>query len=226
MIPQRFEAVAFDLLTALINSWSLWERAASDAGTGHAWRLASLRLVTACGDYQPYEALVTAAALEVGLRPADAEALLARWGELAPWPEVPGVLRALRGRRLAVVTNCSQRLAEQAAAATGGSFEVVMSAERAGVYKTDPRAYQTALDALGLPASRVLFVAGSAHDVPGAGAAGNAGILGEPAAPAGPARPSAVTGRGGSCGASIGGGFAALTRFFVRRFRVECSSSF
>ena len=47
-----------------------------------------------------------------------------------------------------------------------------MSAERAGVYKTDPRAYQAALDALGLPAGRVLFVAGSAHDVPGAGALG------------------------------------------------------
>lgn len=172
MTRQRFEAVAFDLLTALIESWPLWERVAGDVGTGRAWRRASLRLVTGCGDYQPYEALVAAAALEVGLHAADAEALLSRWGELAPWPEAPGVLQTLCGRRLAVVTNCSQRLAEQAAAATGGSFEVVMSAERAGVYKTDSRAYQAALDALGLPASRVLFVAGSAHDVPGAGAAG------------------------------------------------------
>jgi FMN phosphatase YigB (HAD superfamily) len=47
-----------------------------------------------------------------------------------------------------------------------------MSAERAGAYKIDPRAYQSALDALRLPADRVLFVAGSAHDVPGASRVG------------------------------------------------------
>ena len=46
--------------------------------------------------------------------------------------------------------------------------ELVMSAERAGAYKIDPRAYQAALDALGLPAERVPFVAGSDHDVTGA----------------------------------------------------------
>ena len=47
-----------------------------------------------------------------------------------------------------------------------------MSAERAGAYKMDPRAYQAALRALRLPADRVLFVAGSAHDVPGASRVG------------------------------------------------------
>ena len=45
-----------------------------------------------------------------------------------------------------------------------------MSAERAGHYKTAPEAYRSALDALALPPKRVLFVAGSSHDVPGAGA--------------------------------------------------------
>ena len=82
------------------------------------------------------------------------------------------MLAKLAGRRLAIVTNCSQQLAEIAAQATGGSFELIMSAERAGAYKTDPRAYQAALDGSALPADRVLFVAGSAHDVPGAGALG------------------------------------------------------
>ncbi len=113
-----------------------------------------------------------AAAAEMDLPPARAEALLDRWGELKPWPEAPGVLRALAGRRLAIVTNCSQSLAEQAAPATGASFEVVVSAERAGAYKTDPRAYEAGLAALGLAAEKVLFVAGSAHDVTGAGALG------------------------------------------------------
>ena len=50
-----------------------------------------------------------------------------------------------------------------------------------GAYKIDPRAYQAALDALKLPAERVLFVAGSAHDVPGASALGMTAIV--PGAP-------------------------------------------
>ncbi len=170
--PTGIEAIAFDLLTALIDSWSLWIEVAGGQALGRAWRGASLRRVTGAGDYRPYEDIVRAAAAEMDLPPARAEALLARWDELKPWPEVPGVLRALAGRRLAVVTNCSQSLAERAAAATGASFEVVVSAERAGAYKTDPRAYRAKLSALGLAAGQVLFVAGSAHDVTGAGALG------------------------------------------------------
>lgn len=166
------DAVAFDLLTALIDSWTLWETVAGDVKLGRRWRQSSLRLVTAAGAYAPYEEMVRRAAGEVGLPAMMAEELIERWSELKPWPEAPAVLEQLKGRRLAVVTNCSQRLGEIAAKATGGTFELVMSAERAGAYKIDPRAYQAALDGLGLPAERVLFVAGSAHDVPGAGALG------------------------------------------------------
>ena len=166
------EAVAFDLLTALLDSWTLWAVVAGDAARGRAWRLASLRLVTSAGEYTPYEEIARRAAWEVGLAGERAEALLADWDTLRPWPEVAEVLGRLRGRRLAIVTNCSQRLAERGAAATGGSFEVVMSAERAGAYKPAPRPYRAALDALALPPSQVLFVAGSAHDVPGASGVG------------------------------------------------------
>ncbi len=170
--PARIEAIAFDLLTALIDSWSLWIGVAGEAALGRAWRTASLRRVTGAGAYRPYEDILREATAEVGLPPARAEVLLARWDALEPWPEAPVVLRVLAGRRLAVLTNCSQGLAERAAAIAGGDFEVVMSAERAGAYKTDPRAYQAMLSALGLAPERVLFVAGSAHDVPAAGAAG------------------------------------------------------
>ncbi|MGE3912028.1 MAG: HAD-IA family hydrolase [Chloroflexota bacterium] len=170
--PINVDAVAFDLLTALIDSWTLWETVAGDVPLGRSWRQASLRLITAAGAYVAYEEMVRRAAREVGVDITLADAIIERWGELKPWPEAPDMLEKLQGRRLAIVTNCSQRLAEIAAAATGGQFEVIMSAERAGVYKTDRRAYQAGLDALGLPASRVLFVAGSAHDVPGAGALG------------------------------------------------------
>jgi 2-haloalkanoic acid dehalogenase type II len=167
-----FEAIAFDLLTALVDSWSLYARVAGSEALGRTWRLASLRLVTAQGSYRPYEDILAEAAAEVGLPPAKRDELVERWGELKPWPGARETLDRLAGRRLAIVTNCSQRLADTAAAATGGRFELVMSAERAGAYKTDPRAYRAALAALNLSPDRVLFVAGSPHDVPGAGRVG------------------------------------------------------
>ena len=175
--PHRFRAVAFDLLTALMNSWSLWIEVAGDDALGRAWRRDSLQRVTTAGAYRPYEEIVHEAAQEVGLNPSKADELIARWagGELQPWPEARSTLAQLAGQgwSTAVVTNCSQRLAEAAAAATGHHFDAVVSAERAGFYKTHPRAYRAGLAALGNPDPReVLFVAGSAHDVPGAGAVG------------------------------------------------------
>ena len=169
-----YQAVAFDLLTALVDSWSLWIDVAGDEAVGRAWRTASLRRVTGTGAYRSYDQIVQEAALDVGLPVERQAALAARWPTLRPWPEAPAILGTLAaaGLPLAVVTNCSQVLAEQAAARTTGAFRVVMSAERAGVYKPDRRPYAAGAEALGFEPARVLFVAGSAHDVPGASAAG------------------------------------------------------
>lgn len=176
MADQKFKAVAFDLLTALIDSWAFWINVAGDETLGRPWRRASLRLVTTAGVYRPYEDTVFEAADEVGVPRARAEQLLKDWadGKLAPWPEAPSVLAKLAslGWRTAVVTNCSQRLAEAAAVTTGHRFDHIVSAEKAGFYKIRPEAYRAGLAALGEDPSRVLFVAGSPHDVPGASAVG------------------------------------------------------
>jgi FMN phosphatase YigB (HAD superfamily) len=68
-----------------------------------------------------------------------------------------------------VVTNCSEALGRRARArvAVGFDFDAVVTAERAGFYKPHPRPYELALEELGLPASRALFVAGSAWDLVG-----------------------------------------------------------
>lgn len=168
------DAICFDLLTALLDSWSLWEAVASEAGypgRGEPWRHAALRHVTASGNYRPYDMPLREGALDTGLPGALAGHLLARWSDLRPFPEVPALLSRLRERPerpLATATNCPETLARQAAAALGDPFAVVVSAERAGAYKPDPRPYRLALTELGLPPARVLFVAGSAHDVGGA----------------------------------------------------------
>jgi 2-haloacid dehalogenase len=172
MPKSRFQAIAFDLLSAHVDSWSLWIDAAGQEELGRKWRSTSLRIVTTTGTYQPYENILRRATAEVGLPPDCADVLLARWGELRPWPEIPTILSRLQAQRLAIVTDCSQKLAELTATGTAWRFEVVMSAERAGAYKTDPRAYLAAATALGLEPQEILFVAGSAHDVPGAGQVG------------------------------------------------------
>jgi 2-haloalkanoic acid dehalogenase type II len=166
----RFDAVLFDLLTALLDSWTLWNRVAESEESGRKWRAAYLRRTYQAGRYRPYETLVAEAAREVGLPTTLAARLAARYHKLKPWPEAHGVLNAVRreGLRLGVVTNCSEELGATAVSCTGIDFDVVVTAERVGYYKPDPRSYEKAIAELGATVNRCLFVAGSAYDLVGA----------------------------------------------------------
>ncbi len=172
-LTTRFNAVVFDLLTALLNSWALWQRVAGSEAKGMQWRSEYQRL-THGGRYQPYEALVEKAALAVGLGPCQVEALIAAWDTLLPWPEASGVLTTLahRGIALGVVTNCSATLGRRAASLVGVPFDAVVTAEEAGFYKPHPAPFQTVLTQLGTDPAHTLYVAGSSGDVPGAADAG------------------------------------------------------
>jgi 2-haloalkanoic acid dehalogenase type II len=167
----RYDAVVFDLLTALLDSWSLWNDVAGSSETGLVWRRRYLEITYGCGAYRPYETLVREAARDVGQPESLGADLERRWHELAPWPEAQGVLSRL-DVPLAVATNCSIRLGEQAAARVGVPFAVVATAESVGFYKPRPEPYRAVLSALGTAPERTLFVAGSASDVPGARAVG------------------------------------------------------
>lgn len=173
MTASQPKAVLFDLLTALIDSWTLWDRVAGNAADGRRWRAAYLQRTYGEGRYRPYEALVREAAVEIGLSPALAIRLAERYGELMPWPEAPEILVALRGAmRLGIVTNCSEELGRVAAARTGIAFDTVVTAERAGFYKPHPRPYRLALEELNVAPQDALFVAGSAYDLFGAASVG------------------------------------------------------
>jgi 2-haloalkanoic acid dehalogenase type II len=162
----RYDGVLFDLLSGLLDSWSLWDAVAGSRDDGRRWRAAYLRRTYRTGAYKPYEELVAEAAEETGLRGDLADRLAERYGEIKPWPEVARTLGALSGHvPLAVVTNCSNSLGAKAVAATSIAFDVVVTAERAGFYKPDPRPYVMAIEELGLEAGRCLFVAGSAFDL-------------------------------------------------------------
>ncbi|KAI0469219.1 putative 2-deoxyglucose-6-phosphate phosphatase [Xylaria cf. heliscus] len=182
----RPKAIVFDLLTALINSWDLWD-ASTPSGTpaeGRRWRDRYLQITYGAGSYVPYEDLVKKAAQDVGLPPSAPETLLREWEHLPAWPEVGDVLRSLRkeGYKLAVVTNCSKHLGHLAArgvekSASEGSegrfaFDAVITAEETGFYKPVKAAYEAILTTIDVEPGDVLFVAGSAGDVQGATDAG------------------------------------------------------
>jgi 2-haloalkanoic acid dehalogenase type II len=167
----RYDAVVFDLLTALLDSWTLWNDVAGSPEDGLRWRRRYLEILYACGVYRPYEMLVREAARDVGLPDQLGEVLERRWDELAPWPEAPPVLGKLPVP-LAVATNCSDRLGRRAAERVGVPFKIVVTAESVGFYKPRPELYRAVLAALGTAPQRTLFVAGSASDVPGAKGAG------------------------------------------------------
>lgn len=170
-MPCPYDAVLFDLLTALLDSWTLWNSVAGDAETGRRWRSAYLRITYATGAYRPYETLVAEAAAAANCPAEFAPQLLERWDQLQPWPGVLRTLDKIRALPMGIVTNCSESLAQRAAR-RAGLFPVVVSAERAGFYKPDPRPYQLALRELGTDPERTLFVAGSPFDLTGAAAVG------------------------------------------------------
>ena len=166
------KAIIFDLLTALLDSWTLWNQAAGSPSWGLDWRKAYLELTYGCGSYRPYEDLVEQAARQVGLGPAAPEYLLKHWDDLKLWPESVSVLERLRskGLKIGVVTNCSDELGRRAARLF--SFDAVVTAEEAGYYKPRVKPYEDALKKLDVRAEDALFVAGSAADVPGAAGVG------------------------------------------------------
>lgn len=180
----RPKAIIFDLLTALLDSWTLWN-ASTPSGTeeeGRLWRARYLEITFGQGTYVSYETLVSRAAMEVGVASSAPETLLRNWPSLEAWPEVFEVLHRLKaqGFKLGVVTNCSKKLGNLAAiqAATCSetgeqvAFDTVVTAEESGFYKPVKQAYDAILEAMGVSADEALFVAGSAGDVQGATNAG------------------------------------------------------
>lgn len=174
MAARRYDAVLCDLLTGLLDSWTLWDAAAGGVEAGRRWRMAYLRVTFAQpGPYVSYEDLVREAARQEAVPEASVQALFDGYASLKPWPGVQDVLTALKGKvPVGIVTNCSIALGTHAVAAVGTEFDAVTIAESSGWYKPHPKAYAAGLAALGTAASRTLYVAGSPFDIKGAHKAG------------------------------------------------------
>jgi 2-haloacid dehalogenase len=94
--------------------------------------------------------------------------LMGLYRRLSAFPEVPGVLRALRGAGFAtaILSNGSPTMLAEAVAAAGleGLLDQALSVDAQRVFKTDRRVYQYALDQLGVAAGEVLFVSSNGWD--------------------------------------------------------------
>ncbi|MFI5345744.1 MAG: haloacid dehalogenase type II [Elusimicrobiota bacterium] len=96
--------------------------------------------------------------------------------DLKPWPDAPAILRSLKGAgiRLVFLSNFTSKMLEADIKSSGleGIFEQAISTDRLKTYKPDPRAYQMAVDALGLKRDEIVFVAFAGWDAAGAKAFG------------------------------------------------------
>jgi 2-haloacid dehalogenase len=109
-------------------------------------------------------------------RPELRERLMRLYLALKPFPEVPGVLAALRraGLKTAILSNGTPAMLDAVigSAGLGAMFDAVLSVEAVGAFKPDPRVYRLAVDRLGCPASAIAFQSSNAWDAHAASAFG------------------------------------------------------
>jgi len=100
------------------------------------------------------------------------ERLLALYWELAAYPEVPGMLAALkaRGLKTAILSNGSPDMLQGAVISAGldALLDATLSVETVGVFKPHARVYDLVGAHFGCPNSDVLFVSSNGWDACGA----------------------------------------------------------
>jgi 2-haloacid dehalogenase len=110
--------------------------------------------------------------IDAGIRPK----LLGAYRDLDAYPEVAGVIRSLRQRRIptAILSNGDAAMLARAMASAGldDAFDAVLSVEAAGIFKTSPVAYRIVLDRFGVSPGEVVFCSSNRWDVAGAVAFG------------------------------------------------------
>ncbi|MBB3899269.1 haloacid dehalogenase type II [Roseococcus suduntuyensis] len=115
-------------------------------------------------------------AMDLAGTPGLRDRLMGLYLKLDPFPEVPALLPALRGRgqRMAILSNGSPDMLGPVVENAGltAMFDAVLSVDAVRTYKTDPRVYRLVEDRLGLPAARIAFLSSNAWDAHAAAAFG------------------------------------------------------
>ena len=180
------KAVLFDVYGTLLDVYSVGLRAEQMfPGAGErlarAWRDKQIeysRLVSMSGRYRPFWELtrdalqVSATTLGLTLDAAAGDSLMNEYRHLSAFPENRAVLLALadRGIRTGVLSNGDPDMLDVTLRSAGliELIDPVLSVHATQRYKTDPAAYALGPQALGLPASEILFVSSNCWDAIGA----------------------------------------------------------
>lgn len=121
--------------------------------------------------------IFVARTLALDLDAAKRDALMEAYLRIEAWPDVLPALSALKdnGIRLGLLSNFTDRMLQAAVANSrmAGLFDHLLSTDRVRAYKPDPHAYRIALDAFGLQAAQIAFVAFGGWDAAGAKAFGH-----------------------------------------------------
>ena len=191
--PQLPGAVLFDAYGTLFDVYSVG-LLAEQLFPGHGQALGVLwrdkqidytRLVTSSrrgpertSVYQPFWELTSAALryackkLGLDLSAGQEQQLMNQYRHLSAFPENREVLQALKQRGIitGILSNGDPAMLGVAVRSAGldGLLDHVLSVDSLGLYKTHPDAYALGTQALGLPASQVVFVSSNSWDALGA----------------------------------------------------------
>jgi 2-haloacid dehalogenase len=140
------------------------------------WRLKQLQYTWLRGLAQHHAGFwqVTGDALDFALatlkieRPGLRERLMNLYLQLSAYPEVPAMLRELKGRgmKLAILSNGTPPMLAAVVANSGldGVFDAVLSVEEVGVFKPHPSVYRLAAERLQIAPARICFLSSNGWD--------------------------------------------------------------
>jgi len=109
--------------------------------------------------------------LQIVLPESQKQELTTYWLTLSPFKEIETQLRRMAKKyKLAVFSNATPKMLRSGLKNAGLSkfFKTIISAHKCKMYKPHPAVYKFANEKLEVPASRVLYVAGSSLDAIGA----------------------------------------------------------
>ncbi len=175
------EACVFDAYGTLFDFNSAASAARDELGDdwqrlSDLWRLKQLQYTWLRGLAQHHADFrqVTGDALDFALatlkieRPGLRDRLMDLYLRLGTYPEVPAMLRELKGRgmKLAILSNGTPSMLAAVVNNSGldGVFDAVLSVEEVGVYKPHPSVYGLAVERLQIAPARICFLSSNGWD--------------------------------------------------------------
>ena len=178
---KNIDACVFDAYGTLFDFNSAASAARDELGEdwqrlSDLWRLKQLQYTWLRGLAQHHADFrqVTGDALDFALaslkieRPGLRDRLMSLYLQLAAYPEVPAMLRELKGRgmKLAILSNGTPPMLAAVVRNSGleDVFDAVLSVEEVGVYKPHPSVYRLAAERLQIAPARICFLSSNGWD--------------------------------------------------------------